>query len=471
MNSVLFSVRFPQTRMPYTTRLSCTGVRTCTVSRLPSCYAVLSSCSRISPPLSRDRSAIAASSVLVYPLHGFAPAAARAVGWPSTTSLFEALAAALPSLLAWSVAVWGGGQLRWGLASGLSVGLLTACLSLKSASFAQVCVPFKAAAGVDRQQSNLAIAGGQQSKLAAAAAPRKEERENSGDGDGDGDEHGAVSGDATFAKATGAVTSFDVNLDNSSSSKNDAKHDDNEGRGAHEGGSSPIDTPIRATTPASSAASSAQETQVTFGEFLFFLLAAPSLVYEPRFLKVSARRPPCVARAASEFFHAGLTFLALHAACSTLVAPTFRVLATASAQYFQGFSSASCDAGGAAGLGESDWVDVAGWAGLKAGGSGGWLHDFVPGGDEPALGGGDMCGFSRTMSAGWVGVAVALAWGLFVFSPLVHFGTFYGFWHCVCLGCAELWGYPDRDLYGEIHEEALWNVSRAFHPKIFCFRW
>lgn len=377
------------------------------------------------------------------------------------TPLFEALATALPSLLAWSVAVWGGGQLRWGLASGLSVGLFTACLSLKSASFAQACVLFKAAVGVDGQQSKLAIAGGQQSKLAAAAAPRKEGGENSGDSDGDGDGDGPASDDTTVVKAMGAATGLDVNLDSSSSSsrKIDAHSDDTERRGAHEGGSSPIDTPIPAPTPASSAASSAQETHVTFGEFLFFLLAAPSLVCEPRFVKVSARRPPRITRAASEFFHAGLTFLALHAACSALVAPTFRVLATASAHYFQEPSSASCDAGGAAGLGKSDWVDVAGWASLKAGGSGGWFHDFLPGDDGPAMGGGDMCGFTRTMSAGWVEIAAALAWGLFVFSPLVHFGTFYGFWHCVCLGCAELWGYPDRDLYGEIHKEALWNAS------------
>ncbi|CAN0044407.1 unnamed protein product, partial [Laminaria digitata] len=320
----------------------------------------------------------------------------RSPRWPSWAPLFEAFTTALPSLLAWGMAVWGAGQLRWGLASGLSVGLFVACLSLKAASFAQACVPFKAAAGIDGQRSKL--------------------------------------------------------------------------DGAHQGGNPLIDNPTPTPTPdpAPSNPSSAQETQLTFGEFLFFLLAAPSLVCEPRFLKVSARHPACVTRAFSEFFHAGLTFLALHAACSALVAPTFRVLAAASAYSFQEGSqecsqefSASCDAEGA-GLGEesSEWVDVAGWAALKAGGSGGWFHDFLPGGgdDEPVLGGGgDSCG-SGTMlaaAAGWVETVAALAWGMFVFSPLVHFGTFYGFWHCVCLGCAELWGYPDRNLYGEINMEAL----------------
>lgn len=36
-----------------------------------------------------------------------------------------------------------------------------------------------------------------------------------------------------------------------------------------------------------------------------------------------------------------------------------------------------------------------------------------------------------------------------VVSSALHFMVFYAFWHCVCLGMAELWGFPDRDLYGE----------------------
>lgn len=38
----------------------------------------------------------------------------------------------------WALAVWGSARFDWGLASGMSVGLLSACLSLKSASFARL---------------------------------------------------------------------------------------------------------------------------------------------------------------------------------------------------------------------------------------------------------------------------------------------------------------------------------------------
>lgn len=422
------------------------------------------------PPLSRDRLAIASSSVLVYPLHRFSPAATGGVGWPSMAPFFETLAAALPSLLAWTMAVWGGGQLRWGVASGLSVGLFTACLALKTASFAQACVPLKAAAGIVGQQTNQANDGGHNSKLATSAALRKKERESSGESDSDRGGDGRASADAIFVKATSAPTDFDPNLDSRGSSGNntDTETLGRESEGDYKGGNTPIDTAIPTPTPAISAALlSAEEAQLTFAEFLFFLLAAPSLVCEPRFLKASARHPPRITRAASEFFHAGLTFLALHAACSALVAPTFRVLATASACYFQECCSSSCDAGGEAGLGDSDWVDGAGWAGLKASGSGWWLYDFFPGDDGPALGGGDECEFSNTTAVGWVKAAAAVAWGLFVVSPLVHFAAFYGFWHCVCLGCAELWGYPDRNLYGEISKEAFRTFPRDFHSQVF----
>lgn len=52
-------------------------------------------------------------------------------------------------------------------------------------------------------------------------------------------------------------------------------------------------------------------------------------------------------------------------------------------------------------------------------------------------------------SAGWGETAAAAAWAILVLSPMVHFLTFYSFWHCVCMGLAELTGYPDRFLYGE----------------------
>lgn len=52
-------------------------------------------------------------------------------------------------------------------------------------------------------------------------------------------------------------------------------------------------------------------------------------------------------------------------------------------------------------------------------------------------------------AAGWREAAAATALAALVFSPMVHFLTFYAFWHCVCTGLAELTGYPDRFFYGE----------------------
>lgn len=381
---------------------------------------------------------------------------------------FKFLAVALPSLLAWGMAVWGAGQLRWGLASSLSVGLFTACLSLKVASFAQVCNPFeategdgqqlfKAKEGVRQQSLKPAEADGHQSKLVIAAAPRRTGRARSSDSDSRG--NGPASDDTVFVGATGAATSLGDNLSSGSGNSNGiTKNTDKERWGGHKGGNTPIDTP----TPALSTASPAQLNHLTFWEFIFFLLTAPALVCEPRFLKVGARQPPRVIRAASELFHAGLAFLSLHAACSALVALTFRVLAAASANAWK--PSAFCDAEGAR-LGESDWVDVAGWAALETGGSGGWFHNLLPEGGEPALSGGGSCGFEAT--TGWVETAAALAWGMFVFSPLVHFTTFYGFWHCVCLGCAELWGYPDRNLYGETNLDFCFLFLVIFVPELW----
>lgn len=397
------------------------------------------------PPISRDRLAIAASSALVYPLHRFSSATAWAVGQPSMASFFEASAVALPSLFAWGMAVWGAGQLRWGLASGLSVGLFTACLSLKTASFAQACVPCKTTESDGQQPLKRTGVDGEQSILATASAPH--EKGGEGGGDSDSSDNGSACNDTVFVRATDAATCLEDNPNRGSGNNTGVtKRIGKMCCGGPKGDKNLIDAPI----PALSTASSAQEKQLTFWEFIFFILAAPALVCEPRFLKVSARQRPHVIRAASELFHAGLTFIALHAACSALVAPTFRILATAAANAWK--PSVSCDAEGTR-LDESDWVDVAGWAALQAGGSGGWFHYLLSGGGEPALGHGDSCGFAAT--TGWVETAAALVWGMFVCSPFVHFTTFYGFWHCVCLGCAELWGYPDRNFYGENYMEGF----------------
>lgn len=49
----------------------------------------------------------------------------------------------------------------------------------------------------------------------------------------------------------------------------------------------------------------------------------------------------------------------------------------------------------------------------------------------------------------WLSIAGAVVIGSLSWTHLVHFLLFYAFWHCICLGSAELWGYPDRDFYGE----------------------
>lgn len=46
-------------------------------------------------------------------------------------------------------------------------------------------------------------------------------------------------------------------------------------------------------------------------------------------------------------------------------------------------------------------------------------------------------------------VAVAGVSGSILWSTMMHFLMFYAFFHCICVGVAEFWGYPDRNLYGE----------------------
>ena len=58
---------------------------------------------------------------------------------PNTVAI--TIAAAAPSIAVWVIAVFCAGVFRWGVASGLCVGLLCAGLTLKSVSFVQTCVP------------------------------------------------------------------------------------------------------------------------------------------------------------------------------------------------------------------------------------------------------------------------------------------------------------------------------------------
>lgn len=95
------------------------------------------------------RFAMAAVTTLVYPLHRLIGIALLRQGRRRTSAPSSPPTRWMPPLLSalavlstavvpvWSVALWGGGRLEWGLASGLSVGVLSASLSLKSISFAQ----------------------------------------------------------------------------------------------------------------------------------------------------------------------------------------------------------------------------------------------------------------------------------------------------------------------------------------------
>lgn len=200
-------------------------------------------------------------------------------------------------------------------------------------------------------------------------------------------------------------------------------------------------------------------------------------VCEPEFLKASARRPPRVPRAISEFFHALLAFVALHAACSVFVAPLMRVVASfvlsspvCRAPFDDGSGSGPAESsswspfgvGSASEAATASWMDCVGWAGKAAGtnggvgGSGGWFFALLPGGKDGGHGGAffeslGCCGAGAgTVAAvsGWPEFLAAAVLGMLFATPLVHSLTFYAFWHCACLGIAELWGYPDRFLYG-----------------------
>ncbi|CBJ31665.1 Sterol or diacylglycerol O-acyltransferase [Ectocarpus siliculosus] len=175
---------------------------------------------------------------------------------------------------------------------------------------------------------------------------------------------------------------------------------------------------------AAAAAAAAGPRSLTFGEYLFFLFLSPSLVCEVRLMKVSARRRSRPLRAASEFFHAVLTFLCAHCVVGSILAPSLRLF----------FSAVS-----------PGWVEgaAAGWAELEAAGGAGW-PSWTAG--SALLAGGD-----KEDSGTRLGQLVALGcflWMLFVVSSALHFMVFYAFWHCICLGMAELWGFPDRNLYG-----------------------
>lgn len=331
------------------------------------------------------------------------------------------LAAAAPSTAVWAFAVHAAGLFRWGIASGLCVGLFCAALTLKSISFVQRACPCPCPA----RPPPASLAGAGVTEATAATAPARRSAE----------------GPMTRSRSREEETDAGV----------DAPAPQQQGQRRGDGLPS-----CQTGTPAAPAAPA-----LTFGEFAFFLLLAPSLVCEPRLLASSARRPRRVAAAASEFLHAGLAYLAVHATCSALFAPTLRVLAAAL---------------------HSGWADEEGWAELRrADSSGWWLHSgtgtdhvshFGNGGGcwAEGGGGGGVCGEGEP-ALEWFGqqglttVAVAGCLGMCVLTPLMHFLMFYAFFHSVCLGCAELWGYPDRNIYGELR----YDLSKPLtHRYFYC---
>ncbi|CAN0002222.1 unnamed protein product, partial [Hapterophycus canaliculatus] len=310
----------------------------------------------------------------------------------------KVLAAAAPSAVIWTVAVHGAGLFRWGLASGLCVGMQCAALTLKSVSFVQRARP-----------AGATTIGGASETEGAVTAP------------GLGLDATKAGPTVAHGRGTKAVATECLPV---TAPEKGASVPETQRRCSDHGGAA-AETP----TPA-----------LAFGEFAFFLMLTPSLVCEPRLLVVRARLPSRVAAACSEFLHAALAFLAVHAICSALYTPAMRVLAEA------------LHAGGAGG--DGGWADEEEWAELRRTDGSGW---WLPGGGASLSK--DWGGWRGEAGAGAGGyaslewgaarsVVVAACLGTFVCSPVINYLMFYAFFHSVCLGSAELWGYPDRNIYG-----------------------
>lgn len=164
------------------------------------------------------------------------------------------------------------------------------------------------------------------------------------------------------------------------------------------------------------------EQVLTFKEYLFFLFLAPTATCEIHLLKTSARRPSRPLRAASEFLHSVLIFLVLHIFVGNVLAPAMRLLT--------------------AGLLSSSWAGGANWTAVKAMGRGGWLPGAISSATVLDTG-------LVEDSPPWWGVLGSVLWLFILCHTVAGFLGFYGFWHCICLGMAELWGFPDHHLYGE----------------------
>ncbi|CAM9742097.1 unnamed protein product [Scytosiphon promiscuus] len=364
---------------------------------------------------------VTAISMLVYPLCRWACSgagldrAAPTSRHQQSRAAAKVLAVAAPSAIGWTLAVCGAGLFRWGVASGLCVGMQCAALTLKSISFVQRSSPV-----------GVSTVGGASGKAWGRAEA----------------DLGPDSTKAAPVVARGSCS-------NAVATESRAATSGKETRPASNGAEKEPPTPEkgRASVPRKEAGlgddGAVAETlppALTFGEFAFFLLLTPSLVCEPRLLVVSARRPPQVAAACSEFFHAALVYLAVHATCSAFFAPVMRVLAEA-------LHSGDDGPGGG-------WVDEELWAELRrTDGNGWWLNGSGASFSKEWRGcrgeaGSSALGCSSLEWGVVRNVVVAACLGTYVLTPLVNYLMFYAFFHSVCLGSAELWGYPDRNTYG-----------------------
>lgn len=385
------------------------------------------------------RGAITAGCLLVYPLTVWTtnwtpdPAGESGAGGYSRPVTAGFISVGFPSAFAWGIALWGAGFFRWGFASGVAVGLQCAAVTMKSWSFFH-----KSTAALGKRtiaETQGGPVGHHQSgspvDLLMEKAPHSEVPET-----GPSVRTGTVSGGNEEAISTSSGCY----------AKADRETKPGLSRTPSSVGYDPGVSPDR-LTPHSAVP---VEDSVAFLEYSSFLLLTPSLVCEPRLLKRLARRSPGFRAAFSELLHAALAYLAVHAYAVAIYAPAFRVLSAAygSSSWAEFDTTVGCCRRGESNGGGGGWVTAVlcqwfSWAGdvERDSGSQGAAYGGVVCDRDP----GDDLTLERLAVVALGGLS-----GICVSSPMMHFLLFYAFFHCVCVGSGELWGYPDRNTYGEL---------------------
>lgn len=410
------------------------------------------------------RAIITASCLLVHPLRAWT----RSWLSPSCSPpdqmqhalrvvLVGLICVGFPWSVAWGAATWGADSLGWGVFSGLAVGLQCASVTLKSWSFFHRSWDMKGLPGGTKTIGGEIATGrrGTEPVREASSSSRGRRRpENMGDKNGDV-RHG------TRAREEWS-TGGDSTKENDRGAKGVSANDEVSPGNGHQA----------AADPATDLAAPAEQ-DLTFEEYAFFILCVPSLVCEPRLLRRGARLPPDVLGAASEFLNSGLTFLSMHVVLATLYAPVLRVLTAGLKSLvswkLDGVAAAAC-AGAADGGGNALLLAVLcppaspgpGYDLTTAGAAAGHCQAFL---DQ---GCGDGRGLGEIAS---VGIAAII--GMLFAAPASHFCMFYAFFHCVCVGAAKLWGYPDRNFYGETGHSVPRTAKRertacAMIPERLC---